>query len=200
MVIMKKSLLILLATVAGAARLASGQSADLHFVGGQSLLSNTSLGSSIPLGSKDDYKLDDGFRFGFRFAFNSASRYGQELQYGYSRTHLLLNGVDQGGMGIHLGGYNGLVYATKDGARFRPFATGGVHFANFVPPGSSASSGQGSTKFGLNYGAGLKVKLSSMWSMRLDYRQYITPKPFNLYNTEGWLRQTEISAGFGIHF
>jgi hypothetical protein len=32
-------------------------------------------------------------------------------------------------------------------------------------------------------------------------RQYTTPKPFNLpYLKEGWIRQNEISAGFGVMF
>jgi opacity protein-like surface antigen len=176
------------------------QSADLFFSAGQSLLTNSGLGSNSPTGSKDDYQMDDGFRFGFRFGLNSLGHFGHEMQYAYNRSHLLLNGVDQGGMAIHQGGYNFLAYATRDGARFRPFATGGVHFSNFVPPGASAASGGGNTKFGINYGGGIKVIVTSMWSLRLDVRQYMTPKPFDLFQKQGWLKQTEVSAGAGIHF
>ena len=46
-------------------------------------------------------------------------------------------------MAIHQGGYNFLLYATPEGTRIRPFATGGVVFANYVPPGASATSGGG---------------------------------------------------------
>jgi hypothetical protein len=106
-------------------------------------------------------------------------------------------------MAIHQGGYNFLLYATKEGTRVRPFATGGVMFANYVPPGSSATSGGGENKFGVNYGGGVKVRLTSLFGVRLDVRQYTTPKPFGSsfpFLREGWLRQTEISAGFGVLF
>jgi hypothetical protein len=46
-------------------------------------------------------------------------------------------------MAIHQGFYNYLVYATKEGFRVRPFATGGGHFSNFVPPGVSVTQGGG---------------------------------------------------------
>ena len=59
-----------------------------------------------------------------------------------------------GGMAIHQGFYNFLVYATREGKRVRPFATGGAHFANFVPPGATATYGQGDNQFGYNYGGG----------------------------------------------
>mgnify|MGYP003342767951 CR=1 FL=1 len=138
--------------------LASGtawaQSGELWFSAGQSILSNNGLGSFSTLGSKDDYQLQDGFRFGFRTTFNTGVRTGWELGYAYNRSHLDLQGVDQGGMGIHQVMGNYLLYAARDGARIRPFATGGIHFSNFVPPGSSVTSGGGSTKFGLNYGGG----------------------------------------------
>jgi opacity protein-like surface antigen len=88
-------------------------------------------------------------------------------------------------------------------SRIRPFATAGLHFSNFVPPGASATSGGGSTKFGFNYGAGVKVKVSSLFGVRFDLRQYQTGKPdFGglLSNRSGLLRQTEVSAGFGVLF
>ena len=104
------------------------------------------------------------------------------------------------GMAIHQGGYNFLLYATTEGTRIRPFATGGVGFANYVPPGASAYSGGGSNKFGVNYGGGVKVRLTHLFGARLDVRQYTTPKPFNLPLASGWLRQTEVSVGFGVIF
>ena len=196
---MKKCLLPLLYSVFAAG--AWAQSGDLFVNFGKSLLSNKGIGSLSTSGSKDDFKLDDGFRFGFRFGFNSEGHTGHEFGYAYSRSHLKSQTTDYGGMAIHQGGYNYLVYGTKDGARVRPFATGGAHFSNFVPPGTSAASGGGSTKFGFNYGGGAKVHLGSKWSLRFDVRQYATPKPnFGLALANGWLRQLEVSAGFGIHF
>jgi opacity protein-like surface antigen len=177
------------------------QSGEFYFSAGQSLLSNAGIGSTSATGTKDDFKLDDGFRFGFRFGFNTYGRFGHEIQYAYNRSHLLQNGFDLGGMAIHQAGYNFLVYATKDSARIRPFVTGGGHFNNYVPPGSSAASGGGSTKFGLNYGAGVKYKLTSLFALRFDVRRYDTPKPnFGLLQREGWLHQVEVSGGVGVHF
>jgi len=180
------------------------QSADLYFVAGESILSNNGLGALTATGNQKDVHLDNGFRFGFRFGWNTAGHMGHEIQYAYSRTHLIISGTDIGGMAIHEGGYNFLLYATPEEARFRPFGTVGVHFANFVPPGSSATSGGGSNKFGFNYGAGVKVKVTSLFGLRFDVRQYQMGKPDffggTLFSRSGLLRQTEVSAGVGIHF
>ena len=60
---------------------------------------------------------------------------------------------------------------------------------------------EGENKFGVNYGGGVKVRVTSLFGARLDVRQYTTPKPFESAGLkEGWLRQTEVSAGFGVIF
>ena len=194
---MKKLAVVLFLACANSAW---GQLFEVWFNGGQSLLSNKGLGTLFTTGgSKDDVKLEDGFRFSFRMTLNNESHFGHEVQYAYSRTKLNILGDEQG-MAIHQGGYNFLLYATSEGTRVRPFATGGVMFANYVPPGSSATSGGGDNKFGFNYGGGVKVRVTSLFGLRFDLRQYTTPKPFDLPLRAGWLRQTEISAGFGVMF
>jgi len=194
---MKKLAAVLFLACAGSAW---GQLFEVWFNGGQSLMSNKGLGTLSSIGgTKDDVQLEDGFRFSIRSTLNNESHFGHEFQYAYSRTQLNISGVKQG-MAIHQGGYNFLLYATKEGFRIRPFATGGVGFANYVPPGSSATSGGGSTKFGLNYGGGVKMRVTSLIGVRVDVRQYTTPKPFDLPLKEGWLRQTEVSAGVGVIF
>ena len=203
-----------------------GQLFEVWFNGGQSLMSNKGLGTlnldpntGTPLAgaSKNDLQLGDGFRFSFRMTLNNESHFGHEVQYAYSRTSLdspaqpgtigtvLSPGIPASpassqGMAVHQGGYNFLLYATNEGTRIRPFATGGVGFANYVPPGASAASGGGSNKFGFNYGGGVKVRVTHLFGLRFDVRQYTTPKPFDLPLKEGWLRQTEVSAGFGVIF
>ena len=183
---------------------ALAQSGELWFSAGQNLISNGGLGTPQPIGgNSNDYALTDGFRFAFRFTFNQGSRFGHEVQYAYSRTQLKANlaGGAETGMAIHNGGYNFLVYGTPEGTRVRPFATGGVGFFNFVPPGASASYGGGSTKLGFSYGGGVKFKVTSMWAVRFDLRQYASPKPnFGLALTQGWIRQTEVSGGVGVVF
>jgi opacity protein-like surface antigen len=179
------------------------QSGELWFDAGESLISNGGLGTDQVFGgSPNDVELTNGFRFGFRFGINTAGHFGHEIQYAYSRTQLKYNdqgGIEQG-MAIHQGGYNFLAYATSEGSRIRPFGTGGVGFSNYVPPGSSATSGGGSTKFGFSYGGGVKVRVTDLWAVRFDLRQYTTPKPFDLPLKSGWIRQTEVSAGIGIMF
>jgi hypothetical protein len=185
------------------ARAAWGQTGELWFNAGESVLHNAGLGTDQTFGgTKNDVELTDGFRFGFRFALNQGNHFGHEVQYAYNRTQLRFNdqGGSESGMAIHQGGYNFLYYLTPEGSKVRPFGTGGVHFSDYVPPGSSVSSGGGSNKVGVNYGAGVKVRLGSIFGIRFDLRQYITGKPFDLPLSDGLLHQTEISAGFGIGF
>ena len=200
---MKRFAVLLSLACAGSAW---GQSFEVWFNGGQSLMSNRGLGTLLPFGgTKDDVQLDDGFRFSIRMALNNDSHFGHEVQYAYSRSKLNIAaqpGItpSDDGMAIHQGGYNFLLYATREGTRVRPFATGGIGFANFVPPGSSATSGGGSNKFQINYGGGVKVRVTSLFGLRFDVRQYTSPKPFGLSLAQGWLRQTEVSGGFGVMF
>ncbi|MBV8845512.1 MAG: outer membrane beta-barrel protein [Bryobacterales bacterium] len=188
---------LVIASLLGASGSAWGQAAELWFNAGESLLSS-GLGGLTP----NDYYLTNGFRFGFAFTFNPKMFFGAEVAYNYNRTHLHSTslGADLGGMAIHQGDFNALAYATKEGSRIRPFATGGIGFANYVPPGTSATSGGGSTEFSVNYGGGIKVKLTSLISARLDYKQYATPKPFGLPNASGWVHQNVITGGVGIGF
>jgi hypothetical protein len=101
---------------------------------------------------------------------------------------------------MHQGNFNALYYPfTGTDAKMRPFLTAGVQFDNFVPPGGSSYNG--STKFGANFGAGVKVHIHGIWAARLDAREYVTPKPsFGFFNNSGALWQTEISAGVGVGF
>ena len=196
-----RKLLVLLAV--GFAGNALAQSGEFWFDAGESVLSNSGIGTDQTVGGKsNDVQLTNGFRFAFRFCFNQGDHFGHEVQYAYSRTHLQYN--DQGGanqgMAIHQGGYNFLGYLTKEGSKIRPFGTAGVQFSNFVPPGSSATSGGGDNKFGFNYGAGVKARVGSKFGVRFDVRQYASGKPFGLAMKSGMLRQTEVSAGFGLMF
>ena len=169
----------------------SAQPFEASISGGASRLSSRDIGSG--------YSLDNGFSLGFRMTLNTYKFFGHELGYSYNRSHLLYAGVDQGGMGIHTGLYNFLVYGTQEGSKIRPFVSAGPNFSNFVQPGASAQYGQGNTKFGVNYGGGVKVKVSSFFQVRADFHQYLTGKPFDLPGASGKLKQNVISVGFGIH-
>jgi hypothetical protein len=182
------------------ATLCPAQLLELGVHGGQSRLSNAAIGSSSQSPeAPNEYSLDGGFRLGFRMTTNTDGRLGHEFGYAYNRTQLVFDASgERQGMAIHQGMYNFLTYATREGTRIRPFATGGVHFSNFVQPGASATQGGGSTKFGINYGGGLKIRVSPKYLIRFDVRQYATPKPFPLFNRTGWIQQMEYSAGFSF--
>lgn len=168
-----------------------GQVAEFSVAGGLNKLSSKTLGAG--------YSLDDGWRLAFRITLNNWKFFGHEFGYGYARTHLKLNGADQGGMAIHHGLYHFLVYATPEGKRIRPFASGGGHFANFVPPGASATQGGGQNKFGVNYGGGVKFRVTEKYGIRFDLRQYLTGKPdFRVLPVSGSLKQTEATIGFAF--
>jgi opacity protein-like surface antigen len=143
--------------------------------------------------------LTNGFRLAIRAAFNTQRFVGYEIGYAFSRTGVDL-GAAGGKTGFNMNTVNGgaLLYATPEGSRVRPFAAGGVHFSSFSSPGTSVYYGNQPTKFGLNYGGGLKVRLKDPWGFRLDVRQFTNGKP-DLFQgaipPSGWMRQTEVSAG-----
>jgi opacity protein-like surface antigen len=199
----KLAVLFALALAAPAAR---AQYMEFWFNGGQSIFTNNNLGTGAQVGGReDDVTLGDGFRWSLRFDFNGESLLGQEIQYAYSRAQLQFrsngNVLVEQGMAVHTASYNMLLHANHEGNRFRPFVTGGIGFSTYTPPGASALSGGGDTKYGFNYGAGLKVRVAGPWAVRFDIRQYTTPKPFNTLDlSSGWIRQNEISAGIGMVF
>ena len=204
---MKKVLPVLIILVGNVLR---AQSSELWFSGGASILTDHQLGSTSPDGKPADVLLFNGHRVGIRFGFNSAGHIGHEIQYAYNRTDLrdntgvILADQPRAGMAIHQGGYNFLYYfiATKEGSNIRPFVTAGAHFSDYVLPGKATSQGS-SVKAGFNYGVGVKVRLSTLFGIRLDLRQYGTGKPNwsdLLVNQSGLLQQTEASAGLGIAF
>ncbi|MBI3680234.1 MAG: outer membrane beta-barrel protein [Acidobacteria bacterium] len=179
---------------------ASGQTLELGFHGGASRLNNSSLGFLPGARPIPRYSLTNGWRFGFRTTLNTWRYFGQEIGYGYNRTQLREEtSATQNGMAIHQGSYNLLAYATREGSKIRPFAAGGGHFNSYTPPGTSVTSGGANTKFGFNYGGGVKVKVSPIFAIRLDMRYYRNGKPFDfLEGRSGLIGQLELSMGFSL--
>ena len=70
-----------------------------------------------------------------------------------------------------------------------------VQFTAFSTPGNSYNR---ETKYGINYGGGLKFKVKENWGFRLDARQYNMGKPFNLPNASGRLLMWEFSGGISV--
>ncbi|HEY1755614.1 MAG TPA: outer membrane beta-barrel protein [Bryobacteraceae bacterium] len=210
---MRKFLVV--AGLLGMAGSAGAEGIEFWFLAGQTLMSNGGLGTELCAAgttsalctsvgaTSNDVSLADGFHFGFRGSFNWTDHLGFETGYMYNRTKLQFNnpaGTPSEGMAYHQVTFNALYYLTGPDAKFRPFATGGVGFTNYAEPGSSAAYGGGTTKLGVNYGGGVKIRLTSLFGLRFDIDQSTTPKPFGLPLASGWLRETGVSAGFGVHF
>lgn len=192
---MKIALLVIFTSVA-----AFGQSFEAAVTGGVSRLNNKQLGVLVSATDVANYSLQDGWRIGFRFTLNTWRYFGQEFGYGYNRTQLRneTTGTDFG-MAIHQGFYDLVAYPVREGARVRPFLAAGAHFNNYIPPGSSVTSGGGNTKIGFNYGGGVKVRVGQMFGIRFDVRQYQNGKPFDfLQGRKGLIGQLEVSVGFGL--
>ncbi len=146
-----------------------------------------------------DALVDSDFRLGLRLTLNSFRYFGHEFGYAYNHGSLQFAGASYG-MPIHQGMYNFLAYATPEGSKIRPYAAGGAHFSTFYPPGASVWQGNGVTKFGYNYGAGVKFRVTETWMTRFDFRDYVTGKPDFGLGPSGKLHMLEVSAGFGLAF
>ena len=178
-----------------AGSVAFGQSFEGDISGGVNRISKSAADISPTSGIGYD---TGGWNLGFRMTVNPYRIFGFEVGYIYNRTHLNVNGQDAGGTAIHEGFGDGLVYLTKEGSRIRPFGAAGVNFNNFVIPGGNSQYG-GQNKFGINYGAGIKVKVKDKWHVRFDIRQSNTGKPdFGIPGVNGRLLLTQYSVGFGI--
>jgi opacity protein-like surface antigen len=151
-----------------------------------------------------------GFRLAFRMTLNSWRFFGHEFGYAYSHTSMMVPAVPPTltspafpastvSVPVHQGFYDFLAYATPEGTRIRPFGAGGVQFSSFFPPGTSAYYGNQVTKYGFNYGGGLKVKLTSIWGIRLDARFYNMSKPFDFLIHSGRFIQQEYTVGFSFN-
>lgn len=176
----------------------AAQSFEAGFHAGPARINGSDIGT-LQVGSTDRITLDNGFRFGGRMTLNQGLFFGHEVGYAYNRTKWHIGSNESAGSAIHQGFYNGLVYATPEGNRVRPFAAGGAHFSNFIFPGLSVTQGGGSNKIGVNYGGGIKVRVSPKYLIRFDVRQYLQGKPFGFPGQSGRLTLLEISAGFSIH-
>ncbi len=177
------------------------QVGEISVSGGVSRFSGASLGSTLDSAGNvvGNVSINDGFRLAVRFTLNTYRFAGHEFGYAYNHS-----GVNLGGqkvpMSIQQGFYNFLLYATKEGARIRPFAAGGVQFSSFFPPGASIYAGNQETKFGINYGGGVKLRVTDIIGLRFDVRRYNSGKPFKFPNEHGRLNQLEATIGAAFLF
>jgi opacity protein-like surface antigen len=197
---------------AACSSLASGQSFEASVGGGQSLFPSKSadIGTATTDPTSGTYKMKDGFRLSLRMALNTGRFMGHEFGYAYSRTGIVAPAITTTTGSIvstvpaqdisipsHQGFYDFLIYAIPEGKIIRPFAAGGVQFTAFSQPGSQYTNNR-ETKYGINYGGGVKVKVKENWGFRLDVRQYNMGKPFSLPNASGRLLMWEFSGSISF--
>jgi len=199
---------LFLAAIAASSSLAFAQSFEASVGGGQSVIPSQSadIGTADTDPASGTYRLKDGFRLSFRMAINTGRFIGHEFGYAYSRTAIEAPAIttttgsivstvpaDKISLPSHQGFYDFLIYAIPEGKIIRPFAAGGVQFTAFSQPGSQYTNNR-ETKYGINYGGGIKVKVKENWGFRLDARQYNMGKPFQLPNRSGRLLMWEFSG------
>ena len=178
-----------------------GQGAEIGFTVGWSNFTNGSIGEDESFGMEPlRYNVTNGIRIGTRMGLNTGTFIGHEFTYAWQRSDVEIQDQSAGGISIHNLYYNFLLHATPEGSVVRPFITGGGGVSVFNPPGVSSFAGYGDNKFGYNYGAGLKFKLNDSYGIRLDIRDHVTGKPFDLPGASGRLHNLEMSAGFSLLF
>jgi len=161
-----------------------------------------------------DVTMNDAFRAGLRVTVNSWEYFGHEASYSYQRcsfrytvspknpASLQTNRSTNGeGFGVHSLYYNFVAHAARQNSSVRPFVTAGA----------GGSSKSGDRYYGLNFGGGMKFRLSDYYGFRLDIRDYVTGKlkdfggavnpMLNLARpAPGLMHNVEYSAGFSLLF
>lgn len=176
-----------------------------------------------PLGSMseekkkdDDTKLKGLYGWGARLTWNTPGYYGHELGFNYHRARLTatvrtttdgntVTSVLQDRVVIRQVYYNFLMYMMPRGERWRPYIAVGAHGIEYGAPGFENWPTGKSRHYGFNYGAGIKLRLLPRALLRLDVRDYVGGKPYDLEREDvtkmgGLLRVMEASAGISITF
>ncbi len=182
------------------ASLSAAQVAEVSVSLGRAQISGNELGSfgfaELPV------RLDNGLGVAARLDLNSGRFLAHELSYAFDRDKLTLAGEDQGSVTVHQFFYDLMFHLTPRGSVVRPFVVGGLGFSGFFPPQSDLVQTAGITKFGYNYGGGLKFRLHPRLGLRVDIRDHVSNKPniLSLPDVTGKLHQFEYSAGVSLLF
>ena len=181
-------------------------------------LSTKPLGSFSVEGKKDDdTKLTARWATGGRITFNTPGYYGYELGYWQSKatiTSLLRTTTNRVQTtetltdSITLRQYtaNFLVYFMPANEWWRPYITGGIHRTDYPAPRFEAWPTGKANILGFNYGFGIKLMPVKHFIIRLDARDYLGGKPYDLQYadplslSQGIYRNQEVSAGISIGF
>lgn len=214
---MKTNISLALALLCAAT--ASAQTFEISASGGYNYIWRTGLGSlNAEDPKKDDSRLKPGPVFGARLTWNTKGYYGHELTILQTNAKFRSNIRQEGGAfveqvgkaKIHLASYNFLIYMMPNREKWRPYITGGIHGAQFGSPRIPAWVGGGARSYGGNFGGGIKLFPHKNFFVRVDLRDYITGKPYDLSYPEptagegiqsgGIMHLIEGTFGIGITF
>lgn len=178
--------------------------------------------SKSPLGSlpdnqnkkDDDTKIKQDRGFGVRVTWNTRGYYGFEGSYMRAQNRLSARVAPAGQtaetredkINVDHAAFNFLAYFMPAGERWRPFITGGVLSQKYGEPNFAGWTRGAARTYGANYGGGIKLMLFKNALIRLDVRDHIGGKPYDLSFedqrrlTGGLLRTLEASAGISIAF
>ena len=159
--------------------------------------------------------------YGGYFTINTRGYYGHEFSYFRDRAEFSSQVPGEAEtdpriqrnstVTIHQGAYNFLIYFMPRGERWRPYITGGLEMVHFRKPQIPEWTLEKFRTYGGNYGGGIKLMPVKHVIIRLDVRDHITGKPYDLYFDEsgatsanfrsgGLYRRLTASAGISIGF
>jgi hypothetical protein len=193
--------------------LAHGQRFEVSVIGGMNRPKNSNLGSlDLTTPKDDDVKfIDHQPGLGLALTWNTRGYYGHELSYLRSRVLLRTTVPREAGdfvqedwLYLQRLAYNFLIYFMPAGERWRPFVTGGVHATRY-PQGNVPEWTTGNSRnWGFNYGGGIKLMPIRHFQIRLDIRQDLNGKPYDLafaaLGGGGRLKHLIATAGAGFTF
>ncbi len=176
------------------------QNAEVTAAFKQSTFSTGDLGQVGLIPQRFD--LQNGTGVNLHFSLNGRSYFGHELTYGYERDTLKLGEADQGSVQVHKFYYDFVAHLSRRGARARPFVLAGAGLASYLPPAEAAIRAANLTRFGLNFGGGLKVRIADHLGVRFDIRDHFVEKPdfFDLAEVTGRLHNIEYAVGLSLLF
>jgi hypothetical protein len=173
------------------------------------------LGSASPESPQDtDSRLKSAMGYGVRLTWNPWNYYGHEITYIRLRptfqstlrdTDHPDGVVESDKINLQEAAYNFMMYFMPRGERWRPYFTAGMQLYQYSEPRITDFPSGSTRHYGGNYGFGLKLKLMKNALVRLDVRDYIGGKPYDLtfkdvMKSGGMMHQFEGSFGIGITF
>jgi len=194
---------------------ASAQTYEFGLFGGYPRMTTGGLGSaSLLLPTYTDTTMRGDYTAGAWITYDTNGYYGQEISFMESAVNIraLLRFTPSSGTGTITGtvesrvwvpqlNYNFLIYFMPKGERWRPFVTGGAQANDFHEPNIPNWTTGHTRHYGLNWGLGVKLKLFPHALARLDLRDYIGGKPYDLPDfPSGFMHQFEATVGVGTTF